>query len=200
MKTSEQQLQELMTKIVAEKNLFVVNKQRIMGIIDKFAPVSAQEVINNQVADRTKEFHCLNEIVITRGYQSSLEQRLLKLELYINNKFIFQIMGDGLIVSTSTGSTAYALSSGGPLIENQVKSLLIVPICPQSLSFRPIVLPTNFVIMIKVLPPLSSMAHFSFGHISAQWHLSFTSLSFSLEQQVCLWLASESSAWLGVFG
>jgi NAD kinase len=59
--------------------------------------------------------------------------------------------GDGIIVSTPTGSTAYALSAGGPVVLNGVNSIILVPIAPNSLSFRPICLPQNAVIKIKVL-------------------------------------------------
>jgi NAD+ kinase len=81
--------------------------------------------------------HCLNEIVIDKGYGSTC----LKLELIINNETLTVANGDGLIFSTPTGSTAYSLSAGGPIIFNEVRSIGIVPICPFSLSFRPLILP-----------------------------------------------------------
>ena len=64
--------------------------------------------------------------------------------------------GDGILISTPTGSTAYSLSAGGPILQNGVNGMLIVPIAPNSLSFRPICVPSNCEIAIKVFIYLSS--------------------------------------------
>lgn len=72
------------------------------------------------------------------------------LELYVNDEFITETAGDGLLISTPTGSTAYSLSAGGPIIEGSVNSILVVPIAPNSLAFRPICLPASSVIKVKV--------------------------------------------------
>ena len=58
--------------------------------------------------------------------------------------------GDGMLISTPTGSTAYSLSAGGPIMQNGVEGILIVPISPNSLSFRPICLPSSSEIQLKV--------------------------------------------------
>ncbi|CAD8084777.1 unnamed protein product [Paramecium sonneborni] len=92
------------------------------------------------------EYHVLNEFVITRG----ANPHCLYIEIYINNVLLTVASGDGIIVSTPTGSTAYFLSAGGPIIQNEVSSISIAPICPLSLSFRPIVLPTCLNITIKL--------------------------------------------------
>ena len=73
----------------------------------------------------------------------------MKIEIYINKLLLTVALGgsilllnkDGIIVSTPTGSTAYNLSAGGSIVQNEVSSIQITPICPLSLSFRPVVLP-----------------------------------------------------------
>jgi NAD kinase len=87
----------------------------------------------------------LNEISLTREKQS----RIL-LDIFIGNEFITTTAGDGILVSTPTGSTAYALSAGGPIVLNGVNTITIVPIAPNSLAFRPICLPMDATIKIKV--------------------------------------------------
>jgi NAD kinase len=70
--------------------------------------------------------------------------------VYIGKKLLTGYSGDGLLVATPTGSTAYALSAGGPIVNNEIRSMLIVPISPNSLSFRPILMPPTTRLVIKV--------------------------------------------------
>lgn len=81
----------------------------------------------------------LNEFVIHRGPQGAC----VNLLVYVNDHLLTNIIGDGLIISTPTGSTAYSLSSGGPILQNDVNSICLTPICPLSLSFRPIIFPAD---------------------------------------------------------
>jgi NAD+ kinase len=66
--------------------------------------------------------------------------RMIETETYINGKFVNNMRSDGLIISTPTGSTAYALSAGGPILEPDMQAMIIVPICPHTMSYRPIVI------------------------------------------------------------
>lgn len=66
--------------------------------------------------------------------------RMVETETYINGKFLNSMRADGLIVSTPTGSTAYALSGGGPILQPDLDAMVLVPICPHTMSFRPIVI------------------------------------------------------------
>ena len=84
----------------------------------------------------------LNDIVINK----SALARIIEIEAYLNRQFVNSFRADGLIVSTPTGSTAYNLSAGGPVIFPSMNAVVITPICPFTLSNRPIVVPDDAVI------------------------------------------------------
>lgn len=106
---------------------------------------------NRISGDGTKEsaqgdVHAMNEVIIHRGK----EAHLAVIEVYVGGRFLTEAVADGMIISTPTGSTAYSLSSGGSIIHPLVSSLLVTPICPRSLSFRPLVLPANTPITLRL--------------------------------------------------
>jgi len=84
----------------------------------------------------------LNDVVINK----SALARIIEIEAYLNRQFVSSFRADGLIVSTPTGSTAYNLSAGGPIIFPSMNAVVITPICPFTLSNRPIVVPDDAVI------------------------------------------------------
>jgi len=90
--------------------------------------------------------HAINEISIDRGPHP----HLAIIDIYVNNHFLTEAVADGILISTPTGSTAYSLSAGGSIIHPLVKSLLITPISPRSLSFRPLVLPLHTKVTLKL--------------------------------------------------
>ncbi|KAI3697204.1 hypothetical protein L6452_30051 [Arctium lappa] len=95
----------------------------------------------------------LNEVTIDRGISSFLTN----LECYCDNSFVTCVQGDGLILSTTSGSTAYSLAAGGSMVHPQVPGILFTPICPHSLSFRPLILPEYVTLRIQV--PFNSRGH-----------------------------------------
>ncbi|KAJ8426387.1 hypothetical protein Cgig2_000582 [Carnegiea gigantea] len=88
----------------------------------------------------------LNEVTIDRGISSYLTN----LECYCDNTFVTCVQGDGLILSTTSGSTAYSLAAGGSMVHPQVPAILFTPICPHSLSFRPLILPEHVTLRVQV--------------------------------------------------
>ena len=89
----------------------------------------------------------LNDVVVNRSGISGM----VELAVHVNGSFMYNQRSDGLIVSTPTGSTAYALSAGGPILHPRVAGILLAPIAPHSLSNRPIVLPEDCVTTIEVV-------------------------------------------------
>ena len=79
--------------------------------------------------------YCINEVVFARG----AEIRLTSLDLFCDNRFINRYNSDGLIISTPTGSTAYNLSAGGPIVDPRIESIILSPICPHSLVERTVI-------------------------------------------------------------
>lgn len=103
----------------------------------------------------------LNEIVIDRGPSPWVSM----LELYGNDSLLTVVQADGLILSTPTGSTAYSLSAGGSLVHPEVSAVSVTPICPHTLSFRPMLLPDSMVLRVTVPKRSRSTAWASFdGH------------------------------------
>jgi len=92
------------------------------------------------------QHNAFNDVVL---HKSALS-RMFELEIGINNRYVSTFRADGLIVSTPTGSTAYSLSAGGPILYPTLESFLMTPICPHTLASRPIVLPDTFVLEATV--------------------------------------------------
>jgi len=91
-------------------------------------------------------FLVLNDVVINKGALA----RILDLDVHINDQFLTTFRADGLIVSTPTGSTAYNLSAGGPILYPTMRNLILTPICPFTLTNRPIILPGSDTVYISM--------------------------------------------------
>ncbi len=92
------------------------------------------------------EYTVLNDVVVNKGSTS----RIIDIEAYVNKAHLTTFRADGLIASTPTGSTAYCLSAGGPVLHPAVPGIVLTPICSHSLTMRPIVLPQE--VEIEIIP------------------------------------------------
>jgi NAD+ kinase len=86
-----------------------------------------------------KDFIALNDVVISKGPIS----RIISLETYLGSDYLATYRADGVIVASPTGSTAYSLSAGGPIVNPQLELMVVTPVCPHSLNARPFVLSDN---------------------------------------------------------
>jgi NAD+ kinase len=93
---------------------------------------------------KVAEYEALNDVVISKQFLA----RMIDVEIHVNQHFVAKYRADGLIVSTPTGSTAYSLSAGGPILFPAVEAICITPICPHMLTYRPVLVPDDMVIRI----------------------------------------------------
>lgn len=126
-------------------------KKWYKDIISGKAPVEKRMILSCQVSDKSEgspqRFHskAVNDVYITAGPP----YRVIELNISVDGQHVASCVGDGLIVSTPTGSTAYNLSAGGPILSGAMEAMVITPICPHSLSFRPIVIGAASVVQIN---------------------------------------------------
>jgi len=96
-------------------------------------------VLNAKISNNDHSYFAINDFVV----QNETAYRVTSLSLYIDGKHVSDYKSDGIIISTPTGSTAYSLSSGGPIVQPDVFSIVVTPIAPHSLTSRPLVLPAD---------------------------------------------------------
>ncbi|QDZ23424.1 ATP-NAD kinase [Chloropicon primus] len=116
------------------------------------------QVLRKGVPVPGKKFEVLNEVCVDRGSNSYL----CMIECYERNRLITKVQGDGVLLSTPTGSTAYSVSAGGSIVHPSVPAILFTPVCPHSLSFRPVLLPDSAELELKVPERARSTAWVSF--------------------------------------
>lgn len=97
-----------------------------------------------------------NDVAVNKGAEGSL----IEIEVHIDGRFVYNLRSDGLIIASPTGSTAYALSSGGPILHPSLDAIALVPVSPHTLSNRPIVVGGNSVIEITVHSGADARVHF----------------------------------------
>ncbi|MBV1777033.1 NAD kinase [Burkholderiaceae bacterium DAT-1] len=106
-----------------------------------------------------REIHgalAFNDVVFSRGSLGSM----IEFEIFIDDQFVYSQRSDGLIVTTPTGSTAYSLASGGPILHPTVPAISLVPICPQTMSARPIAVSDSATVEFMLLRGQETKVHF----------------------------------------
>ncbi len=132
-------------------------EERVNKILDGEYEEEHRILLNAKVQHKNSvpsESDAFNDVVVHKWEVA----RMIETETWVNGRFLNSMRSDGLIVSSPTGSTAYALSGGGPIIEPGVDAILIVPICPHSMSYRPIVVRGDSEIEILVKENMHSHA------------------------------------------
>jgi NAD+ kinase len=114
----------------------------LAGTPDIVSPRSLLEVTTD-----SGPAYCLNDVVVTKGAVA----RMIEFTILIDGEDVATLKADGLIVSTPTGSTAYSLSAGGPIIHPQVPAAVLTPICPHTLTYRPLIIPSGSEVQIRLL-------------------------------------------------
>jgi len=121
-------------------------------LIDKLESVKNNEfkiqdrlVLSAKISGNEDSYYAVNDFVV----QNETSFRVTSLSLFIDNQHVSDYKSDGIIISTPTGSTAYSLSSGGPIVQPDVFSIVVTPIAPHSLTSRPLVLPSNVEVEFK---------------------------------------------------
>jgi NAD+ kinase len=116
-------------------------------------------LLNGQVrrgGDPVFEATAFNDVVVGKGGSG----RLIDLEIAINSEFVYSQRADGLVVTTPTGTTGYALSAGGPIVHPTLEAVALVPICPHTLSARPIVVSSHSRIELTLTYADDARVHF----------------------------------------
>jgi NAD+ kinase len=112
-----------------------------------FGEVSCSKRKTLRITYHKQSFIALNDVIISKGNTA----RMIKLLIAVDGQTIAEIGADGVIVATPTGSTAYSLSAGGPIVSPKVNGLIITPICAHSLTFRPIIIPDSSTVTISMV-------------------------------------------------
>jgi NAD+ kinase len=126
--------------------------------------IMLEAIIERASEQFAQTFQAFNDVVVSKGPLG----RMLQLEVFANRTAFCSYRADGLIVATPTGSTAYALAAGGPIVYPTLGAIVLAPICPHTLSNRPVVLPDTYEIEIHVKAPDHDTTFTVDGQESAQ--------------------------------
>jgi NAD+ kinase len=124
--------------------------EALEAAINGDTPIEERLMLNAEIVEDGRvleHVRVLNDVVVTRGALS----RMTDLSVSVNDQFVARFKADGLIVATATGSTAYNLSAGGPIVHPGVDALVVTPIAPHTLTNRPVVVPASFTLVIQPL-------------------------------------------------
>lgn len=138
--TTVENLYESLEKVF-EQNYYLDNRLRLQACICRQ---------DGQVIQVT----ALNDAVVSKGTLG----RMIKIHIQVDKKFLTNLRGDGVIFATPTGSTAYSLSTGGPILDPSLESLMVTPINPHTLTHRPLLVPSHVCLEAKLTSPEGAVA------------------------------------------
>ena len=128
------------------------NFEKLKELIDGNYKLSNRIMLKARLLNSSKEFFIFNDLVISR----SSESQVARFEVIKNSERISSYYADGIILSTPTGSTAYSLSAGGPIVEPEMKCMIVTPICPHSLAARSVIMNSDESLIIEYVPKENS--------------------------------------------
>ena len=143
---------------IASKEIQAVIPDILRGNYHTSNKIIIKGMVKHSKGKKKEELHSVNEIVI-----NSLSGRMMEAKLSIDNKFVYCQRSDGIIVATSAGSSAYALSAGGALVVPNARAIEVVNISPHNLTSRPLILPDSSKIKIEIISK-QAVAVFADGH------------------------------------
>ncbi len=109
--------------------------------------IEERMLVKSRIGPRGRWDYALNDMVIDKGGFS----RVIELQVHVSGHFVGSYTADGLIISTPTGSTAYSLSAGGPIVNPKMRALIATPICPHSLAVRPLIISPQESLAVQVI-------------------------------------------------
>ena len=118
--------------------------------------LKVDERINMEVTFKGEKYHALNDVVIQRIYRENVSRMILNVKVDIDGNFVDQIAGDGIIVSTPTGSTAYSLSAGGAILAPGIQAFSMTPLSAHSLHNRPVIFSADSVCEAEIVGEVSA--------------------------------------------
>lgn len=133
--------------------------ETIAAILDGHSVTEERMLLEGEIHrgdERVQNVLAFNDVVVSKG----IEGNMVEFEVRIDNEFIYNQRSDGLIIATPTGSTAYAMSAGGPIVHPSLRVISLVPVSPHSLSNRPVVLGSDSVIEIIMSSDSDARVHF----------------------------------------
>jgi len=144
--------QTVLEKVLYSESPITLRHRLVSNVIRR-----NKESLGSSWKGEIEQFVCLNEFVLDRGTSAYLTN----INLSCDDHLITKIQGDGVICSTATGSTAYSLSAGGSCLHPLVPAICLTPICPHTLSFRPVIFPDCVNLKLEIPDDAQSQAYFS---------------------------------------
>lgn len=137
----------------SDENMYAAAERILNGDFEKTLRMRLEVRLLRAGERQIAEAIVLNDVVLTRGALA----RLVSIEVYIHGAFLTSYRADGLVVATPTGSTGHSLAAGGPVIHPKVPGIILTPICPVNLTNRPLIIPDDSEVMIKLGAETSNM-------------------------------------------